>query len=221
MTKYLVLACIVAAIGCGDVTAELGPDGGAAGAGGAGGAGGAAAGGATGVDAGDAGGADGGTRPLAAGCVDDSQCSSGICGKASSTDTAGSCCNGRPDACNTCVGGYLTPAQDGTSAGLCTQCESGKATNLADGTLCGTDTSGARPPSCSGLIGSDYRCAAGACAQAVRIDCSNSGMFACTSTNESGCGAPTPFCDATNAGGTAATAASVQCFCGGSIACNN
>jgi hypothetical protein len=117
----------------------------------------------------------GGSRPLGAGYTDDSQCSSNICGKAASTDTAGSCCNGRPDVCNVCnvcTGGYLTPVQNGTSAGLCMQCESGKATNLADGTSCGTDMNGAGPPSCNGLMGSDYRCSAGACVQRANVDCS-------------------------------------------------
>ena len=100
MTKYLVLACIVAAIGCGDVTAELGPDGGAAGAVGAGGAGGAAAGGAAGIDAGGAAGqaggqagtgGAGGQREVDAGCV--------------------------PTSCTTCVNGTAIPIADGTQCG--------------------------------------------------------------------------------------------------------
>lgn len=53
------------------------------------------------------------TRPLNAGCTSDTQCSSGFCATASGT--TGTCCTGRPDACNTCVGGYLTPVQDGYS----------------------------------------------------------------------------------------------------------
>jgi hypothetical protein len=81
------------------------------GAGGAFGAGGSLA-GAGGADAlaatGGAGGALG--RANGAGCTTYDQCSSGIC-------VAGTCCDGRPDECNTCVGGYKTPIKDGTACG--------------------------------------------------------------------------------------------------------
>jgi hypothetical protein len=68
---------------------------------------------------GGAGGAAGGAaeRPLGAGCVDDSQCGSKICAKSMPSATSGMCCDGRPDACNTCVGGYKTPGADGSSCG--------------------------------------------------------------------------------------------------------
>jgi hypothetical protein len=145
---------------------------------------------------------DGGRRPLGAGCIDDTQCASGICGKASSTDTAGSCCDGRPDTCNTCVGGYITPVQDGTIT-TCAMCEGGKAVNLADGTACGTGPTGARPPSCNGLIGSDYRCSAGACIQGANVDCST---FTCASGSS-------PMCTPDNPAGTAQGVPVVQCQC--------
>lgn len=145
---------------------------------------------------------DGGGRPLGAGCLDDSQCTSTICGKASATDTAGMCCNGRPDTCNTCVGGYLTPVQDGTMA-ACATCEGGKATNFADGTACGTGPDGVRPPSCNGLVGSDYRCAAGVCVQGANVDCST---FTCASGSS-------PMCTPDNPEGTAQGVPVVQCQC--------
>ena len=195
---------LVLVVGCGSVDASKAD--GAAGAGGNGSAGGSAG----QVGAGGTGltdtTTDGGSRPLGAGCTADSQCSSGICGKAASTDTAGSCCNGRPDSCSACVGGYITPVQNGTSAGLCAQCQSGKATNLADGTSCGTDMNGARPPSCSGLVGSDYRCSAGACVRGANVDCS---AYICNN----GCASAKQACDAANPDGGTGAAAFAQCFC--------
>jgi hypothetical protein len=54
-------------------------------------------------------------RSLGAGCTDDPQCASGVCVKTSSTATSGTCCDKANDVCNTCVGGYSTPVQDGTT----------------------------------------------------------------------------------------------------------
>ena len=126
------LVLVISIAGCGDVTldtphadggagavevgAEMRGDG-AAGAemtkldGGAAGAGGI--GGAAGTDAGGAAGAPG--RPLGAGCSLDNQCGSGIC--ATAIDGSHTCCDGIPDACTTCVGGYKVPRSDGTGCG--------------------------------------------------------------------------------------------------------
>lgn len=98
---------------------RAGSDGGAVGVGGTGGAAGSS-GGAGGVG-GAAGAAGAPGRPLTAGCIDDGQCASGFCAKASGS-TSGMCCSGRPDVCNTCIGGYLTPITDGNSCdngGVC------------------------------------------------------------------------------------------------------
>jgi hypothetical protein len=213
----IAIAISVLALGCGSVSAvhsDAGADSGSAagaeggGTHGGGGTSGAAGGGGLGGTvvttgggggAGAAGGANG--RALGAGCTDDSQCSSGICGKASASDTSGTCCTGRPTSCSSCVGGYLTPVEDGTAV-LCATCESGQAVNLADGTACGTGTSGARPPSCNGLIGSDYRCSAGACVLGANVDCST---FVCSSGS--------PMCSPDNPAGTAAGVPVVQCRC--------
>ena len=128
---------LVLVAACGNVTATSG-GGGAGSAGSAGAAsakdagpehaGSTGSGGTTIVDA-----ADGvPARPLGAGCSADTDCGSGIC------DLNGShaCCDGRPDACNTCVGGYKTPVQNGSVE--CGVCEGGTLIPLQDGTACGT-----------------------------------------------------------------------------------
>jgi hypothetical protein len=56
-------------------------------------------------------------RPLGAGCTTDAQCGSTICAKVNPADASGTCCDGHPDACNQCVGGYKTPRSDGTGCG--------------------------------------------------------------------------------------------------------
>ena len=141
----LLSTLLVLALGCGSVSGKSDggggadggiPSGGQSGAAGEGvGSGGAAgqtgtgAAGAAGSvgSAGNGGGAAGATgaggaagspgRPLGAGCTDDTQCGSDVCAKTSASATSGTCCSGKPDACNTCVGGYLTPVQDGTACG--------------------------------------------------------------------------------------------------------
>lgn len=59
-------------------------------------------------------------RPLGAGCTTNDQCTSNVCAK-NPGGSFGMCCDHPNDACNTCVGGYSTPLQDGTrcSGGLC------------------------------------------------------------------------------------------------------
>ncbi|HEV3059598.1 MAG TPA: hypothetical protein VGY48_15215 [Vicinamibacterales bacterium] len=91
---------------------------GAAGTGGTGGAAGTGGDGGTGGTGG-AGGAP--SRPLGAGCSADNQCGSGIC--VMQLDGAKACCDGVPDACNTCVGGYKTPLSDGTGCGGTATCD--------------------------------------------------------------------------------------------------
>lgn len=55
-------------------------------------------------------------RPLGAGCTTNDQCTSSVCAK-NPGDSSGMCCDHQNDACNTCVGGYSTPLQDGTKCG--------------------------------------------------------------------------------------------------------
>lgn len=78
-------------------------------------------------------------RPLGAGCSVDAECGSGICTTAGDTGTK-TCCSGRSDTCNTCVGGYKTPVLNGPVT--CGVCESGMLQPLQDGTACGTSTCG-------------------------------------------------------------------------------
>jgi hypothetical protein len=107
----------------GSVAGTTGAAGAAAGTGGTGGA---AAG--TGGPAGSAGtigvmhdggmaGSGSDPRPLGAGCTGDGQCASNVCAKAQPSDNVGTCCNARPDQCSTCVGGYVTPVEDGKTCG--------------------------------------------------------------------------------------------------------
>jgi len=56
-------------------------------------------------------------RPLGAGCTSDDQCGSNVCAKSNPADVSGSCCDGRPDKCTQCVGGYKVPLSDGTGCG--------------------------------------------------------------------------------------------------------
>lgn len=217
--RIAIVACLVV-LGCGSVSkapSDAGSD--SESAGGVGGVGGSglsgSAGHGVGGDSGAAG-KDGGAggRPLGAGCTDDSQCTSAVCAKAMSTDTSGICCAGRPDACNTCVGGYLTPVQDGTSADLCLQCESGRTAPVTDGTPCGTaGPSSPRPPSCNGLVGSDYRCASGTCElQTGSVNCST---FACAPN----CSNPMPGCFTYNFDNVQQTTALCLCVAGSGL-CN-
>jgi hypothetical protein len=127
-------------LGCGSVSGKTdagtggsGPTGGESGSAGTNGAAGASSVGGTagrgttgtGGNAGTAGTADSGAagaagspgRANGAGCTDNSQCASSVCVKASSTATSGMCCDKANDPCNTCVGGYSTPVQDGTTCG--------------------------------------------------------------------------------------------------------
>jgi hypothetical protein len=130
----LAIILAIACAGCGSVELATDVDGGAAGSAGgpvemtkleggtagAGGVGGAA------VTSG---------RSLGAGCVSDVECGSNICDNASRT-----CCDGRSDTCNTCVGGYKTPVKNGSVT--CGVCEGGVLMPSQDGTPCGTSTCG-------------------------------------------------------------------------------
>lgn len=129
--KYLLLV-LLSVMGCGSVDAmheDAGGTGGAGGrldAGGTGGAlagqagagvGGAGTGGAAGIPGtAGTGGSTGGTggaalQPLGATCTTNEQCDAPhLC-------VAGACCDGHPDACNTCVQGHLKPVADGTICG--------------------------------------------------------------------------------------------------------
>jgi hypothetical protein len=127
-------------------------------------------------------------RPNGAGCVSDSQCLSGICAKASATDTSGACCDGRPDTCNTCVGGFKTPLQDDSTVDACNVCRAGKITPLKDGTACAA-------PDCVGdvkYLGVWYRsaryqfCAGGHCSVVVVRDCTTA--LTCTDGTTQNCG---------------------------------
>ena len=155
-------------------------------------------------------------RPLGAGCTADTDCTSSICAKASATATAGMCCNGRPDTCSTCIGGYRTVVQDNTSVDACRVCRGGQITALADGTGAGacntckggevtpnTDGTSCGDPECTGdsvpLPGGlpYYRssavhvCMAGACMAVVR-DCRTA--LTCASGTMQNCGS-NGFCD--------------------------
>lgn len=103
MRYGIIIGIIVGLVGCGEV--EPIGDGGPGTAGTTGSSGTTGTGGVTGT-----GGTSG--RPLGAGCVDNGQCGSNICDAISST-----CCDGLPDACNTCVSGYKTPTKNGTVCG--------------------------------------------------------------------------------------------------------
>lgn len=111
-------------------------------------------------------------RPLAAGCSADDQCGSGIC--AATSDGSRACCTGRPDACNTCIGGYKTPIADG--AVTCGTCRAGELVALLpDGTKCGESCGGTVLP--TGFGNSSYTtlamnstCRAGVCTETV-TDC--------------------------------------------------
>lgn len=100
-------------------------------------------------------------RALGAGCTADTDCVSAVCAKAKGA-TAGMCCDKANDTCNTCVGGYSVPAQDGTTCGsdTCltgpeaishTQCKSGVCANVIE--LCYKPA----PP----LTPSSYYCTSG------------------------------------------------------------
>jgi hypothetical protein len=90
-------------------------------------------------------------RPLGAGCTMNDQCSSNVCAK-NTGDSSGMCCDHANDACNSCVGGYSTPLQDGTKCGG----------GLCDGV----------PPFINQIScrSTNHVCSAGACL-AVTIDC--------------------------------------------------
>jgi hypothetical protein len=225
MTKWCV-GLLLLVVSCGSVTARSTDGGSGTGGDSTGGShgGGGASGAAGGVATDGAAGTDGGAaRPLGSGCTDDSQCSSAICGKASTTDTSGTCCTGRPSACSSCVGGYIAPMQDGTSVGLCAMCEGGQVMNLSDGTPCGTaGPRSVRPPSCGPpdspapmsypLKGYDYRCAAGACVMSANVDCSK---ITCPTTCPTNC--PTN-CSIASQGcftydDTGAEQPTAQCWC--------
>lgn len=116
-------------------------------------------------------------RPLGAGCTTDTQCASSICAKASPTATSGMCCNGRPDGCNTCVGGYVTPGADGMACGtsLC-----GGAKHVVPGET--------EPQSTTATWST---CHAGVCV-AKTVDCTQ--VFTCSDGAQMNLGDP-GFCD--------------------------
>jgi hypothetical protein len=175
-------------------------------------------------------------RPLGVGCTSDDQCGSSICAKVVETDTAGVCCNGRPDTCSVCVGGYRTIVQDGTSidacrmcrggqimaladgtsAGACNTCVAGKVTALADGTICArADCYGDSVP----LNGVPYYrssrshvCSAGLCVPMIR-DCRT--VLTCAGGASQNCGS-SGFCasDASNHGDCACGESTTPIVCG-------
>jgi len=177
--RFMVMLCVVLGA-CGSVT-TAGTDGAAgSGLGGAGGAAGSSAqagsGGSTnvggasgslaGADGGVAGSGGRGTRPLAAGCTNDGDCQSGIC--APTTGDTNACCNGRPNPCGVCAGGYLTAKPDGPTADGCAVCTSGKASNQNEGMLCGAGETctGSGTNSRGGMIttmANSFACHAGIC----------------------------------------------------------
>ena len=198
--------------GAGDVTPDAGTDvlASRAGAGGHDGvAGGAGVSGAAGA-AGGAGGALAG-RPLGAGCTDDTDCGSGICAKASLTDTTGVCCDGRPDACNTCMGGYKTAVNDGPVA--CGVCEHGTLLPMQDGTACGSSCAGPKmlsgfgPTATYQTLAVNSTCHAGVCVP-VTTDCS-------TMTCPAGCMKQYLGCLLNVMGGDGFNSPGAACFCVG------
>lgn len=105
-------------------------------------------------------------RPLGAGCTENGQCGSGICDSATSM-----CCDGAADACNTCIGGYLTPKKDGTNCG--------------GGGLCDGVAPYVGERSC---VATNHTCVAGVCSTTSVNCCAQNGctagQAACTGSAE-------------------------------------
>jgi len=175
MRYSLMIGIIVGMFGCGDVEPAVMPDSGAAGTGGTvastGGTGGTdvdGGGGTTGM-AGTAGPGTGGSggkplKQLGEACAENNECDAPhLCVASAAGGTA--CCDGRPDACNTCVDGHLQAVPDGTSCG----------TQPSGITCTGTYTSIPGPINVYGAA-QKMACTAGACGLTT-VSCS---MLSCS-----------------------------------------